>query len=584
MRSRLLYLLFARCLAEGVEWLPPVALDFGGSAAGAVEQTLNAGPSELRLILTGDSWSSRVGIDEEATRPLVEAFTSLRPSEPAGWAAMVTPVLNASMVQRTSAHELSIGLPALPCFDILSPEAVMLTVPSVAIASGRKVVAPPLLVHADTSVSPPRWGSVRSTPVEVWRNCTHIRVDWTRPAYDGGTELVHYQLEFRSLNSPSSAWSVGPPNNVTAGVVGPLERNSTYSVRVRPFNRGSGCTPVPGSAGAAAIFVAGWRADELHTAAGPARGGAVSGGIGVSVVGACMYAANGSECVWGGEDGAPRTPVVRSNETHLECASPAVADTGPVRLLLSLSGSAPDDGQPAVGRDSGLDFEFYSLQLTALYPLAGAVDGGTRIRVSLTFEGSETLLSSGPTQSAVCRMEGGGDGPPVSSPAIHFSYEEVICLAPPVGPPSTVLLYPRNISVSLDGGVSFFPASGDGHATVAITPVGVTLPPPSGRIHFYYYNATISTLSPAGGPLRGGTAVLISATGLASPEAATPFVRFGLLGGEVRSWPLAPHHSPRVTPHAPLATCHLPRTTRHVALTTHHSPRASLHVPLATRI
>ena len=368
------------------QWRPPVSLSFGGSAAHATEQALNSGSSSLILTLDGDSWSAGVGVNEADTAPLVAAFTSLHSNEPSGWAAVVTPVLSASMVVRTSAHELTIGLPVLPCYDILAPEVVTLSVPSTAIASGRQVVAPPLRVLADTSQTPPQWGSASSAPIEEWRNCTHIRVRWAAPAHMGGSELVHYRLEVSSSDaagseglsgadgSPSSGagWSVGSPINGTSALFGPLLPGRAYAVRVRPYNRGSGCSPVPGSAGVASSFIGGWRADDLHVAAGPASGGAVSGGMRVIVGGACMLAGNGSSCVWGDDEEATRTAVLASNESELTCLTPAVDGAGTVQLRLALN-RTEEDGEAggATGgeaRDSGLQLEFYQVAPLPLNP------------------------------------------------------------------------------------------------------------------------------------------------------------------------------------------------------------------------
>ena len=96
--------------------------------------------------------------------------------------------------------------------------------------------------------------------------------------------------------------------------------------------------------------------------------------------------------------------------------------------------------------------------------------------------------------------------------ALHASSKEVVCVAPRASPSRA-----RHVSVSLDGGVSYsLPAAG---------------------LPFTYYNASLVSVAPLGGPRRGGTLVTISASGLAVAAdlggAALGYCRFGALGGLV---------------------------------------------------
>ena len=96
--------------------------------------------------------------------------------------------------------------------------------------------------------------------------------------------------------------------------------------------------------------------------------------------------------------------------------------------------------------------------------------------------------------------------------ALHASSVEVICATPRASPS-----HAYNVSVSLDGGISYsLPAAG---------------------LPFAYYNASLLSVAPLGGPRKGGTLVTIAASGLAAAagsaaaSAQLGYCRFGALAG-----------------------------------------------------
>ena len=336
--------------------LPHIALSVRGPlATDGTEAVLNAQPSTLGLELTGDTWADDVAMPGEARQAVLRAFESLHPAEPSGWAAVVAPTLNAStlVIERTSSHLIGVQLPQLPCYDLLRPEIVMVRIPGAAITSGRSVVAPPLRIGA-TAVTPPRWGSVRSPPREVWRNCTHVQLSWLPPYSSGGTALHGYRIEMRRVGAGEDSWNssalIEPPAEAdeVLGVAGELEVGVSYEIRIRAYSVSTGCVPVAGDDGAPLLVHGGWRTDSLHVAVGPA-GGSIVGGAVVLVRGACMQAA--SACAWGGAAAATSaelgwTSILEQNESLLSCTAPNASAAGDSPLWLSSDGAGTANPRP----------------------------------------------------------------------------------------------------------------------------------------------------------------------------------------------------------------------------------------------
>ena len=595
--ARLLPLLLPTVSSQSfthLEDLPPISLSVGGDVVtDGTERAFHVQAPTLILSLEGDAF---VAFGDDAASAvgaaILSSFESQQPHEPAGWSAVVTPhLVNGSLtVSRRSASQLALQLPRLPCFDLLYPEVVTVRIPGSATVSGRAVVAPPLRIRADPAVRPPRWGSVRLPPRETWRNCTHVRLRWNRPLDSGGTELAGYRLEVRALHSASYTSAVAMPDaasrpdtateplslgpaidggwnsssfidhNASAsaadpasaadaadleydasGVVGPLAPGVAYQVRVRAYARGHGCTPVPGDDGAVITLYGGWRADSLLVSAGPPGGGPIHGGTVVRLFGACMDAA--TACGWdegrydrssisSSSDGpagpAPatnvsHTPILSASDSELVCASAPVARAGIARVRLSL-----DPANGAAFRDSGLEFEFFDLRTIALQPLAGPLTGGTELRVGLAVDGTLALrraLDELGEEHARCRFFDGGDN--VTVAPLHASTAEVVCPTP-----HAPAIGPANVSITLDGG----------HTYTDVLPAGRA---------YLYYNASLHTVDPLGGPVRGGTVATIAGGGLAGGDsradvsggaawcqsrddcAAQTRCRFGTLGGRV---------------------------------------------------
>ena len=446
--------------------LPPITLSLGGQLQDdGSESILNAAPSTLLLRLEGDTFAPDVSDATSAAGVAVlSAFESQQPHEPAGWAAVASPVLATSDVTlvRRSDTEIALELPRMPCFDLLYNEVVTVRLAGAATASGRAVVAPPLRIHADPAVRPPRWGSVRLPPTEVWRNCTHVRLRWRVPLDSGGTALAGYRFEVRpmahSLRDAESGLfarpdrtteplSLGPSlddgwegsqliqseaggsaEDATA-ILGPLQQGVAYHVRLRAYAHGKGCALVPGDDGATMTLHGGWRADSLFVGAGPTFGGPIHGGTLVRVRGACMDAA--TSCGWDSrtdEDGsivdAPNlgsTQVVSSSESEIHCVSAVASNAHVARVLLypgagsSHTGSFFDDdaGSGSGGGEAGSGFGSGS----------GDDDAGSGRR--LDEDGSGSGSSSSASSQGSYRYSG-----------LTFEYFEMsaIDVQPPAGP------------------------------------------------------------------------------------------------------------------------------------------------------
>ena len=485
--------------------LPPILLRV---IANGTEAAFTQGAATLSLELSGDAWVDDVETDHTARDAVLSAFQSLHTHEAAGWTAVVAPALNSTAhMVRTSGAQLSITLPRLPCYDPLAPEIVLVRMPGAAIASGRGVIAPALRISADEHIRPPRWGTVRPVPREVERNCTHVTLTLPPPYHRGGTPLAGFRLEVR--RDGSSEWIaselIAPPSpNASAeglGVVGPLEMGVGYMVRVRAYATGTGCRPLAGDDGAPIRLVGGWRADALRVAVGPA-GGPVHGGTAVVLRGACMQAVR--QCVWGGGgdpaavelsgdsasgddasgDGAEgrlaTTAALGGNESEVHCTSAARLEPGTISLdLVDTTGSA---------RSSGLSFEYFALRARFYRPAAGPVAGGVEVRVLIDTNSTEGLWPTVRLADARCRFAGVVSG---TYEPVHASAFQVSCVSPHSA--ATGL---AQLEVSIDGGTSYT----------------APLPAESG---FLYYNATLASASPAGGPVRGGTLVTLAGSGLA---------------------------------------------------------------------
>ena len=94
--------------------LPPISLALGGTVVGDGSETiLNTEPATLTLKLTGDEFLPAASdVNSSAGAAVLAAFESQQPHEPAGWAAVVSPVLsNRSLtLTRHSDRELELHL------------------------------------------------------------------------------------------------------------------------------------------------------------------------------------------------------------------------------------------------------------------------------------------------------------------------------------------------------------------------------------------------------------------------------------------------------------------------------------------
>ena len=273
---------------------------FGGTAAAGKETVFQQGASNLTITLGDDFWDEGLGEDTTASTDLLAALKVFPGAwtggqeqtitvngqpvrTPTGWNALIQPTLNYTHLTRASDTMVVVQLPHFPCYDLLYPEVLTLSVPPTAVQTRRAVLeAEPLWIDPDgfrsaARVTPPRWGSVWAPPNEESRNCTHTRFTWRAPPHDGHTPLTHYRLEWRALPAagfigPDPGWAASvveesEPLGTTRGDAGPLTPGVQYEVRVRAYSRGHHgppCVPLRGDDGAPRRFFAGWRARGAH--------------------------------------------------------------------------------------------------------------------------------------------------------------------------------------------------------------------------------------------------------------------------------------------------------------------------------
>jgi hypothetical protein len=148
----------------------PGSVVCGGSFAAAPTEAAIAGaeatPGTLRLTLQRDSWSPSIvraaalhAADSDSWLPaaeratlhaLVEGLVSEQ-REPAGWAAVMVPLLaaTANITLEDEGATLLLDVPATAAYAILAPETIFVRIPPVAVASAATLLAsPPLVVHA----------------------------------------------------------------------------------------------------------------------------------------------------------------------------------------------------------------------------------------------------------------------------------------------------------------------------------------------------------------------------------------------------------------------------------------------------
>ena len=197
------------------------------------------------------------------------------------------------------------------------------------------------------------------------------------------------------------------------------------------------------------------------------------------------------------DDARPR----RRRRRHLVVCAAAPADAaGAVALHLALPPPGTSATPPA-HRDSGLQYEYYSLALGGVRPAAVPLGGG-RLRVALAVGASASLRTAIRDGHGRCTVEY-SDGTAIDGgaavAAAHASAEEVVCVAPAAAAPGDA-----NVSVSLDEGRTY---------------VG------GGAVR--YHNVSARRASPAGGPVHGGTTVTVDGGGLDGGAPGGGACRFG---------------------------------------------------------
>ena len=104
-----------------------------------------AGSYKIIITLTGDSWSTGVGQQDEsgagASAQLLQGLTSLQ-SESTGWNSIVRPGIPQRNVERTSDFVVTITVDQFASYDITAPETIQVVVPPIAVSSAQVVRAP----------------------------------------------------------------------------------------------------------------------------------------------------------------------------------------------------------------------------------------------------------------------------------------------------------------------------------------------------------------------------------------------------------------------------------------------------------
>lgn len=122
---------------------PTVTLSgsLAGSLAGAARDSdVVAGGGTLVVHLRGARWHADVGSNSAATTALLAGLASAE-ADPAGWNAVVTPLLDFNAVTRDGDKVVTITLPVAGGYGPAAGEVVSLAVPPAALAGGEAVAA-----------------------------------------------------------------------------------------------------------------------------------------------------------------------------------------------------------------------------------------------------------------------------------------------------------------------------------------------------------------------------------------------------------------------------------------------------------
>jgi hypothetical protein len=261
------------------------------------------------------------------------------------------------------------------------------------------------------------------------------------------------------------------------------------------------------------------------------------------------------------------TPASFTIESPTSIAAIAPPGTGVVDVHVTTPGGTP-------GPSAGDRFD-YGPAVTGLAPATGPASGGTAVTITGTNLGEATEVRFGSTSASfsiesatsisAIAPPGTGTGtvavtvvtPGGASPATgaeNFFYEApptVSALSPPGGPTAggtavritgTNLLGTSSVSFGTQPAASFIvlspsvveavsPPHAAGVPDVTVTATGGTsAASPADRFTFTLAAPTIFSVSPAGGPVAGGTLVTVTGTGFATGPGETSF-KFGKVAG-----------------------------------------------------
>jgi hypothetical protein len=321
-----------------------------GSLPGAGEEAIRAGGKFLTLTLIGDTWVAAGAAFDAQRQPIINGIVSAQ-SEVHGWNAERANIPVAAVV-RTSDTVATITLPALPAYDITSPETLTDTIPAAALVGGAAIVAAPsfqILGQAQPSLPaylPYLFGWAFNAPAAGWE------ADYWTPfelALLSGPVVIQGAGTAQLTLSGSAAGQVlvqgagGNPLPLSSAAAGQVLVQGAGTAQLTLISGSEAVAPVVG-AGTAQLTLSGAAAGVVEEPSIHGEGAAqltLSG----SAAGQVLVQGAGSAVLPFISSGAGNNPVAGAGTASLVLTTTAagvvlVQGAGAATLILSSSGVA----------------------------------------------------------------------------------------------------------------------------------------------------------------------------------------------------------------------------------------------------
>lgn len=204
---------------------------------------IQAGKGTITITLSGEKWRSDVASDAAKALALVSSVTVTNGVQATGWAAKVLPKLVQSTVNRVSDTVVTITVPVVADYDILTDEALVISVPTSIIQGTTPITATPSLniLRLASAPNPVTGLQVASS------GATSISLKWTA-ATASGLAVSSYRIYMTTgTTSAKPAVTATPVLAVTlqdgkalTGTVSGLVSSTNYAFFVTADNSAAG--------------------------------------------------------------------------------------------------------------------------------------------------------------------------------------------------------------------------------------------------------------------------------------------------------------------------------------------------------